>query len=151
MSLTAIIILILLGLFLLIMEILFVPGMVLGFVAVILMLVGIIFSFKDFGYTTGSIVLAGTVIATIAAVYWSFKSSVWRKMGVRSVIDGKANTLDEGTIKVGDTGKTITRLNPMGKALINNLQVEVQTQDGFIDENKEITVLKVLQNKILVR
>lgn len=151
MSLTAIIILILLGIFLLIMEILFVPGMVLGFVAVILMLVGVIFSYKDFGNTTGTLMLAGTTITTIAAVYWSFKSNVWRKMGVHSVIDGKANTLAEGAVKVGDTGKTITRLNPMGKALINNIQVEVQTQDGFINENMDITVIKVLQNKILVK
>lgn len=151
MSLTAIIILILIGLFLLIMEILFVPGMVLGFVAVILMLVGIIFSYKDLGNTTGNIVLAGTIMGTIAAVYGSFKSNLWKKMGVQSVIDGKANTLKEGAIKVGDTGRTITRLNPTGKAFINNVQAEVQTQDGFLDEDREITVIKVLQNKILVK
>ena len=151
MSLTAIILLILIGLILLMLEILFVPGMVLGFISVILMIVGIIFSFKDYGATTGIIILCGTTIATIASVYWAFNSGIWKKMGVQSHIDGKANVLEEGTINVGDAGKTISRLNPIGKAFINNLQVEVHAQDDFIDHDKEILVVKVQQNKIFVK
>ena len=151
MTLTAIILLILLGIFLLVIEILFVPGMVLGFISVILMLVGVIFSFKDYGTTTGFIVLASTAIATAAAVYWSFNSPLWKKMQVQSSIDGKANADAEGKIHAGDTGKTISRLNPMGKALINGLQVEVQVQEGFIDPEEEISVIKIQQNKIFVR
>ncbi len=151
MSLTAIIVLILIGLILLIIEILFVPGMVLGFVSVILMMVGIIFSYKDFGTTTGTIVLISTAVATAASVYWAFKSNIWRKMGVQSSIDGKANVIEEGAVKVGDTGKTISRLNPMGKALINKLQLEVQALDGFIDQDQEITIVKTQQNKIFVK
>lgn len=151
MSLTAIILLILLGLFLLIIEILFVPGMVLGFIAVILMMVGIVFSYKDFGTTVGTIVLSATAALTAAAVYWAFNSGIWKKMGVQSTMDGKANVLDENAVKAGDTGKTISRLNPIGKASINNLILEVHTQDGFIDEEKDIEVVKVLQNKIFVK
>ena len=151
MSLTAIILLIIIGLGLLMLEILFVPGMVLGFISVILMIVGIIFSFKDYGTTTGIVVLSGTTIASIASVYWAFNSGIWKKMGVQSHIDGKANVLEEGAVNAGDTGKTISRLNPMGKAFINNLQVEVHAQDDFIDQDKEISVVKIQQNKIFVK
>ena len=70
---------------------------------------------------------------------------------VQAAIDGKANVLEEGAVKIGDSGKTISRLNPTGKALINKLPLEVQTQDGFIDEEKDIVVTKVLQNKIYVK
>ena len=150
MTLTSIILLILLALFLLMMEILFVPGMVLGIISVILMLVGVIFSFKDYGTTTGIIVLAGTTVASIIAVYWAFRSPLWKKLQVHSLIDGKANEIEKGAIKIGDTGKTISRLNPMGKALINNILVEVQVMEGFIDQDKDITVIKVGQNKIFV-
>ncbi len=129
MTLTSIILLILLGLFLLMLEILFVPGMVLGFISVILMIVGIIFSFKDYGTTTGIMVLAGTTIASIVSVYWAFRSPLWKKLQVQSSMDGKANVLEEGAVNVGDSGKTISRLNPMGKALINNLYVEVQVME----------------------
>jgi membrane-bound ClpP family serine protease len=132
------------------MEILFVPGMVLGFISVILMLVGVIFAFKDYGTTTGITVMAATAAATAVAVYWAFNSPLWKKLQVQSKVDGKANTIVEGSIKADDSGKTISRLNPMGKALINGLQVEVQVQEGFIDPDKDITVIKVQQNKIFV-
>lgn len=151
MTLTSIILLILLGIFLLMLEILFVPGMVLGFISVILMIVGIIFSYKDYGTTIGTIVLAGTAITTAIAVYMAFKSNIWKKLGVQSAIDGKANVLEEGAVNIGDSGKTISRLNPIGKAFINKLQLEVQAQDGFIDEEKEVTIVKIQHNKIYVR
>lgn len=151
MTLTSIVLLIFLGLLLLIMEILFVPGFVLGIVSVILMVVGIIFSYKDYGNSIGNLVLAGTAIITIAAVYLAFKSNVWKKLSVQSTIDGKANVMEEGTIKIHDSGKTISRLNPIGKAFINNRQIEVQTNEGFIDQDKDIIVIKVQQNKIFVK
>lgn len=151
MSLTAIALLILVGLFLLIVEILFVPGMILGFIAVVLMITGIIFSYKDFGTTIGTVVLSGTAMATAAAVYWAFNSNTWKRLGVQSTVDGKANVIDTNAVRPGDTGKTISRLNPIGKASINNLTLEVQTQDGFIDEEKDIQVVKVFQNKIFVK
>jgi membrane-bound ClpP family serine protease len=151
MTLTSIILLIILGIFLLMLEILFVPGMVLGFISVILMLVGVIFSFRNFGTTTGIIVLAGTTVASTLSVYWAFRSPLWKKLQVQSLMDGKANALADGKINIGDTGKTISRLNPMGKALINTIQVEVQVIEGFIDQDKEIIVIKVGQNKIFVK
>ena len=151
MSLLSILLLIFIALVLLIVEILFVPGMVLGFISVILMIVGIIFSFKDYGTGTGMLVLTGTTIASIAAVYWAFNSAIWKKMQVHASIDGKANTLADGAVKIGDTGKTISRLNPMGKASVNDLQVEVQALEDFIDEDQEILVVKMHQNKIYVK
>ena len=151
MTITAIVLLILLGIFLLMLEILFVPGMVFGFISVILMLVGVIFTFKNYGTTAGIISLFSTGAATAAAVYWAFHSPLWKKIQVHSKIDGKANALADGKINIGDTGKTISRLNPMGKALINNMLVEVQVIEGFIDQDKDITVKKVEQNKIFVK
>lgn len=151
MSLTAIILLILTGLILLMLEILFVPGMVLGFISVILMIVGIIFSFKDHGTATGIAVLVGTVAASAASVYWAFNSALWKKLQVQSTVDGKANVIEEGAVKVGDTGKTISRLNPTGKILVNTIQAEAQAMEGFIDQDKEITIIKIQANKIFVK
>ena len=59
--------------------------------------------------------------------------------------------MEEGKINVGDTGTTISRLNPMGKARINDVQTEVQVIEGFIDPNQDIVVVKVHQNKIFVK
>jgi membrane-bound ClpP family serine protease len=124
--------------------------MVLGSVSIVLMIVGIIFAFKDYGTTSGFAVFFGTGIATAAAVYWAFHSSLWKKLQVQSSIEGKAHVFSE-EIKIGDPGKTISRLNPIGKAFIRDQQVEVQAMEGFIDQEKEITVVKVQRNKIFVK
>lgn len=151
MTLTSIVLLILFGLILLLLEILFVPGMVLGFISVVLMIVGIIFSFIDYGTNIGITVLVSTGLATALAVYWAFNSSVWKKLQVHSTVDGKASSTPHVFVKPGDSGATISRLNPTGKVLINNIQAEAQALQGFIDEGKEITVVKVEQNKIFVK
>jgi membrane-bound ClpP family serine protease len=133
------------------MEILFVPGMVLGFISVALMLAGVIFSFKDYGTAIGIITLVATGVSTTGAVYWAFSSSLWKKLQVKTRIDGHASAVIGDTIKIGDVGKTISRLNPTGKALINNIQVEVQVMENFIDQENEIEVIKIQSNKIWVK
>ena len=40
---------------------------------------------------------------------------------------------------------------PMGKVLVNNQSIEATSTGGFIDENTEIEVVKVLQNKLIVK
>jgi membrane-bound ClpP family serine protease len=152
MGLTTIILLIFIGLILLIAEILFFPGMVLGFISIILMVTGIFFAFRNYGATTGCMVLLSSAAGSAIAVYWAFHSSLWKNLEVRSSMDGKANVIEKGKINNGDNGKTISRLNPFGKALVNNTYVEVQSASGeFIAEDKEITVVKVQQNKIFVK
>lgn len=150
MSLAAILLLILIGIILLIAEILFVPGMVLGMFATALMLIGIFFSFKNYGNTIGFTILISTALATASAVYWAFNSGIWKKLQVKSSIDGKATASVNASIHEGDSGKTTSRLNPIGRATINNIQTEVQAIDEFIDEHKEVIVTKVYQNKIFV-
>jgi membrane-bound ClpP family serine protease len=53
-------------------------------------------------------------------------------------------------IKDGDSGKSVSRLAPSGKAIINNEIVEVHTFGEFIDQEVEITVISVKDNKIFV-
>ena len=121
MSLLSIILLILIGIILLIAEILFVPGMVLGIFATALIVLGIFFSFKNHGNTVGFTILGSSALTTATAVYWAFNSGLWKKLQVKSSIDGKANNAASGLIHEGDSGITISRLNPVGKAAINNI------------------------------
>ena len=67
-----------------------------------------------------------------------------------SKIDGKVEAVDEEQIKVGDEGKAIGRLAPMGKARVKGIVVEAQSTGSFIDHNTDIKVLKILSNKIIV-
>jgi membrane-bound ClpP family serine protease len=53
-------------------------------------------------------------------------------------------------LKVGDTGKTIGRLAPMGKIKVNGEVVEAQSTGTFIDPHTEIRILKINSNQIIV-
>jgi membrane-bound ClpP family serine protease len=66
-------------------------------------------------------------------------------------VDGKANLIDRNTVNPGDVGKTVSRLIPMGKALINNEYYEVSTFGEVIDPGQEIEVVKIENNKIFVK
>ena len=70
---------------------------------------------------------------------------------LKKELTGKVPTLDEKLIKAGDTGTTLSRLAPIGKAMINNQIAEVQSTVDLIDENQEITVVKTDNNKIWVK
>ncbi len=151
MSLTAIIVLIALALILLVIEILFVPGMILGSISVIMMLVGVFLTYKYHGDTYGHVVLACTAVLGIGLTWWAFKSDVWTKVAVNSSVEGKANLIEHLGIAEGDVGTTISRLAPMGKALINSHTVEVSAYEGFIDQNSPVTVYKISSSKIIVK
>jgi membrane-bound ClpP family serine protease len=152
MSWTIIIALILVGLLFLVLEILVIPGTALvGLLGFGLVVFGIYESYHAFGTMAGHFTLVATILATVGTLYFSLKSKTWKRMALNRNIDGKMNVVDEELIHQGDKGRTVSRLAPMGKALINGSIVEVQSLSGFIDEEKEIMVVKVTPNKITVK
>ena len=55
-------------------------------------------------------------------------------------------------ISVGDTGVALSRLNPIGQVLVNDVEVLGKSYDGeFIDEETEVEVVKVKTYNILVK
>jgi membrane-bound ClpP family serine protease len=66
-------------------------------------------------------------------------------------IDSKVNEVDESKIKVGSEGMTVSRLAPGGKAVFDGEVAEVFSSHDFIDENREIVVLKIEGSKITVK
>lgn len=150
MTLTAIILLIILGFILVLFEIFLLPGFIVGIMGIALMIIGIVMAYS-YGATVGNYVLLGTVFGTALLTYLAFKNNTWRKVTLHSSIKGKVNTLEEKLINVGDRGVAVSRLAPMGKALIQNNIFEVQSLEGYINENSEIVVVKIESNKILVK
>jgi membrane-bound ClpP family serine protease len=151
MTIFAIVLLILLGLLLLLIEFAVIPGVTIAGIGGFLLLAASVYiAFTKFGTGVGFITLTVVLIAAPAMIYYFFKSRTGKKMILNSKIDGKVEAVDEDKIKVGDIGKAIGRLAPMGKAKISGVVVEVQSTGSFIDHNTEIKVLKIHTNKIIV-
>ena len=144
-------ILIALGLFLVIVEIVLIPGTTIaGIAGLFLMGAGIFWMYADHGPTAGHTALGITGVTSAIALYFSFKSKAWERFSNKSSIDGRANVIDEH-IKVGDEGVTLSRLRPMGSVLINGIKTEAQTTGDGLEDNVTVVVTKVLPNKIIVK
>jgi len=151
LSLTAIILLIVLGIIFILLELLIVPGStVVGIIGGVLMIAGIWFVFQKHGTAAGIYVLSGSVGIVLLLVYIGLKTNTWKKFSLETAVEGKVNTFDNTELKVGDSGKTISRLAPSGKALINGDYFEVHTFGEFINENTDIIIIKKTEDKIFV-
>jgi membrane-bound ClpP family serine protease len=143
---------IIIGLVFLALEILVIPGVgVAGVIGFILIALGVWQTYAGFGNVAGHIVLASTFGLTILTLVLSLRGKTWRRISLLTSIDSKVNTIDGANIKPGDEGKTVSRLAPMGKAIINGEFYEVSTQGDFIDQQTDIIVLKIEYSKIIVK
>jgi len=147
-----IIILILTGIFLLVLEFFVFPGIsISGIGGVIAVGIAIYLGYSNYGVTTGNIILISTVIAFVIVILIALRTKTWRKLSLDTTITGQVETIEEELIKPGDIGITITRLNPVGKARVNDKDVEAQCPGKYIDPKTEIEVVKVFKNYIIVK
>lgn len=151
MTITAIVLFILLGIVLILIEFLVIPGVtVAGIFGTLLIIGGVFAGYYYHEAPYNHYLLAGSVVALTILFIFAFNSKTWKKFGLRSEIDSKVGQVDEEKIKIGDAGKTISRLAPIGKAMINEEVFEVRSFGHVIDQNNEITVAKIDGNKIYV-
>jgi membrane-bound ClpP family serine protease len=152
MSLYLIASFIILGIILLLIELLIIPGVsVAGIAGFILMSLGIYFAYDTHDLATGHAVLGGTIAVSVLTVVFAFRSKTWKRMALNTSMDGVVKTVNEETVHPGDEGVCISRLNPMGKILINGQYYEAKSQGEFITEGKEIVVLKISGNTLIVK
>ncbi|MCB9261145.1 MAG: hypothetical protein H6607_02060 [Flavobacteriales bacterium] len=151
MQLSIIIFLIAVGLLLLLVEILVTPGVMLGIVGLGFIAYGVYSTYQVYGNSVGSITLFVVGLITIGSVLFALKSGVWSRMASKEKIEARA--LEDMTLlaKVGDTGKSLSMIRPMGTALLNGKKIEVSSLGEVIDSGAELEVLRVEQNKIFVK
>ena len=154
MSLGLIIFLIILGLLLFVVEFMLIPGVTIaGIGGAVCLLTAIVFSFASYGTTTGLLVLGITVLVMVVLTVVMLKAGTWNKFMLKTSIDGKVDTVgaEEGRVKAGDRGVTVTRLAPGGKVLVNGEYFEAKAIDILVDPRQEIEVVRIEDNKLIVK
>ncbi len=152
MSLTAIIILILVGMLLLLLEVFVLPGTNVAGIFGLLFIIGAIFySYRDLGTPIAHFVLVGSLLLTSGSVLLGLRSNTWKRLSLKTTIDSKMANMEPNEVAVGEKGITITRMNPMGRILINNKSFEAKSSHRFIDQERPIEVVKIEGNQIIVK
>ncbi len=153
MSPIAIALLILLGILLLLVEFLIIPGVTIAGIGGFLLIAGGIFTaYRKYGTKFGNITLAITVLVLIIIFSFALRARTWKKIALDTKINSSVDNIKkEGKFAVGERGKTVTRLAPIGKAMFNNKIVEAKSLSGYIDENTEVEIIKVQNTNVIVK
>jgi len=141
----------LIGFLFILAEILFVPGGILGLIGAIILLYGIYLPYGEGRIIGGHITLGLTLVILVFSLFMAIRSKTWRRVQLDTAIDSKVKHFEETELKVGDVGVATSRLNPMGTVRFGDKYVEVSTIDNFTDEGKEVEIIKITKDKLIVK
>lgn len=152
MDLIIVITLCVLGLILILVEIFLIPGITIaGIAGALFSIGGIYYAFSSIGTTAGVITLVANLICFGIAFIYLVKSGALDRIALKTDINSTVVSKEDLGISVGDSGITISRLNPIGKVKVNDVVMEGKSLGDFIDEDTEIEVIKVSPTQLLVK
>lgn len=141
--------LILVGILLLLAEIFLIPGIgIAGFLGLAALCGSSYFAFAALSPMTGAIVTVTDILLFSVLLFYALRAKTWKKLELDTVIDSKS---EEETAGIGDKGKAVTRLGPMGTARFGNKSYEVTALEGMIDAGADIEIVHIENNKIYVK
>lgn len=140
----------LLSLVFFILEIFFLPGITIAGIGGVLFLGGALYYAYTIDPTWVIPILITYGIAIAVAFLYFMRSRSWNKLALHTDISAKVESKTT-QIEIGQTGKTISRLAPMGQIVINGITVEAKAEEELIDENTDIIVTAVHSNNVTVK
>jgi len=132
------------GVGLIIVEIIFVPGTtIVGILGLLCVIAGVAYGFLTFGAPMGWGITAVTVIISAIAIVISLKSGVWKRFALNSSINSKVNDHIPIAIRLGEEGVALSALRPSGNAEFENEKMEVTTLGELVDSGSKVKVTNI--------
>ncbi|CDN32023.1 hypothetical protein BN938_1945 [Mucinivorans hirudinis] len=145
-----IILLIVLGILLFAAELILLPGITVAAIGSFCALAGAVYvAFTTVGQTAGWVTLAVVVVILSILTAIFLRSKTWRRVALNTNIENSLDNMPRAS--VGDEGRAITRLAPMGKILINNQVIEVKTMGEYVDEGSTVEVVGTDNMNLIVK
>lgn len=139
------------GLALIIAEIIFIPGTTLvGVLGLVFAVAGIVISYQHFGSEVGLYILIRMGLITAGTIYYSLRSGIWSKFSLKTSHKAKVNEGLVAELMIGDEGKTLSTLRPVGKARFKEQEYEVKTLGDYVDHGMPIRIKLIMSNQIIV-
>ena len=131
-------------------EILFVPGMIVGLLGGAFIIMGIGWTWQVYGSTAGMVTGISSILLTLIAIWAAFKTGFWQKFSLQDKLEGRMNVIDERDVHPGDKGAAVSSLRPMGTVKVNGKKFQASTEGEMVPPNYPVTVLRVESDKIIV-
>ena len=152
MSICYIVILVLLGIFFLVAEIVLLPGVsVAAFLSLVCDGCAVYLAFRDYGAAAGVPVLFAVLLLSLAATILSLRARTWQRLSLRQEIRSSSMPRPEEELQVGDRGTTRSRLSPMGKVEIGGRLYEAKSLDAYVDPRREVEVVGLENFSVIVK
>lgn len=144
--------LILLGILLMFVELMIVPGVgVAGILGLASLAGSCVYAFLEMGTSAGILVTAIVIVLLLVMVFWVLRAKTWKKFELKTEIDSKVGE-EILSVRKGDRGVSLTRLAPMGTAKFDGTTCEVKSFDNnMVAPQTVVEVVAVEDNKILVK
>ena len=144
--------LIFLGILLMLIEMLLIPGVGIAGILGLASLAGSCwYAFTALSTKAGIIVTLIVICLITVMLICILRAKTWKKLELNTEIQSKVNE-DSEKVSIGQQGKALTRLAPMGTARFENLTCEVKSSEGnMIDPGTLIEICAIEENKIFVK
>lgn len=140
-----------LGVILMLVEVLFVPGTTLvGALGILVTGVGIYYGFINFETGPALTILGLAVLANVVVIAYGFRSGVWNKFSLKDTITSRS--FDDRLIglEVGQEGRTVSDFRPYGKVEIGDKIYEAKSEIGFLATGTKVYIEKLEDNRIII-
>lgn len=142
---------IVLGLVFLFAELLLLSGLSVGALLSLVCYGGALYLAFD-RYSVATVVWCAVVIAALSliVVVISLRAKTWRRLSLEQRITSSSKS-DVSSVSVGDRGRCISRLAPVGKAEIEGRIYEAKSQGGYIAAGEQIEVVGFDDFSVIVK
>lgn len=144
--------LVMVGILFILIEFLLTPGIgIAGIVGLASFIGSCVYAFMEMGTKAGTITTAVVAVIVVILLVWMLRGKSYKKLELNAEIDAKTN-LEPEALSVGDKGKTITRLAPMGTVRFDKLSCEAKSEDNTIlDPGTPVVISSIEDNKVIVK
>lgn len=151
MMLTIILIIFALALVLCLVETFLIPGFgICGIMSTLCAFIGLGLTFGTYGFAAGLVASAAVLIVGGLLLYWVMHSKRIKRLSLHATIDSSVANDVLSQVKVGDSGVALTRLALVGNARLGEVETEVRSASGFIEEGTPVRVVRINRGEIYV-
>ena len=136
---------------LLLLEIFMLPGITVAGIGGLLFAAGGLIYAYSVSTCVGHVTLGASLVAFADSFAWLMRSKSFSRVALNTDIDSRLTSSRELGIVPGDEGVTLSRLAPIGKALIKGQAVEAKALDELIDEGTPVVVMQVEGYNVVVQ
>lgn len=152
MGLGTIILLVLLGVFFLVVELVFLQGVTLGvLLSVISYGSAVYMGFKSYGFVGGITVIIFVIVLSLVATIISLRAKTWRRLALNDKMEGVSMDSPDNELMKGDIGVSVSRLCPMGKVNFDGKVYEAKSIDAYIDPRQKVEIVGFENFTVIVK